>query len=370
LTSRPASVDEVADDGRLLAVAIVLLMLGAASTVLAFRRAARRFQPGRRAVTAYQAALVLLAAGLAAGALAAAGGPFDLANRAYDAFNAPPAPREGEVGQRLLSFSGSSRSDYWSVAWDDFVDHPLLGSGAGSYQREWLEHRPADLPVRDAHSLYLEALAELGPVGLLLLLGALTAPLAAAIRERHRPLVPAALAAYCCFLIHAGIDWDWELPAVTIAGIAAGASLLVASRRADLARPLRGLPLTAIVGGACAVSVLTALALAGNVALERSSDALDRSDATAAKHEARRAARWTPWSGEPWRLLGEAQLADGDLAAARSSFQKGLAEDDRSWELWLDLALASEGAERRRALDQAGTLNPRAPEVDELRAEG
>jgi hypothetical protein len=370
LTSRPASVDEVADDGRLLAVAIVLLMLGAALSILAFRWAARRFQPGRRAVTAYKAALVLLVGGLAAGALAAAGGPFDLANRAYDAFNAPPAPREGEVGQRLLSFSGSSRSDYWSVAWDDFVDHPLLGSGAGSYQREWLEHRPADLPVRDAHSLYLEALAELGPVGLLLLLGALTPPLAAALRARHRPLVPPALAAYCCFLIHAGIDWDWELPAVTIAGIAAGASLLVASRRADVARPLRGLPLTAIVGGACAVSVLTGLALAGNVALERSSDALDRSDSTAAKREARRAARWTPWSGEPWRILGETQLADGDLTAARSSFRKGLAKDDRSWELWLDLALASEGAERRRALDQAGTLNPRAPEVDELRAEG
>jgi O-Antigen ligase len=370
LTSRPASVDDVADDGRILAVAIVLLMLGAASSVLAFRRAARRLRPGRRAVTAYKVALVVLAAGLAAAALAIAGGPFDLGSRAYDAFNAPTAPREGEVGQRLLSFSGSSRSDYWSVAWDDFVDHPLLGSGAGSYQRVWLEHRPAELPVRDAHSLYLEALAELGPVGLLLLLGALATPLAAALLARHHPLVPAALAAYCCFLVHAGVDWDWELPAVTIAGLAAGVSALVASRRVDVAYPLRGLQLTALLGGACAVSILTGLALAGNVALEQSGDALDRSDSTAAKREARRAARWAPWSGEPWRLLGEAQLADGDLAAARSSFSKGLGKDDRSWELWLDLALASEGAERRRALDQAETLNPRAPEVDELRAEG
>jgi len=166
-----------------------ILMLGAASTVLAFRQTARRFQPGRHAVTAYKTALAVLAAGLAAGALAAAGGPFDLASRAYDAFNAPPAPREGEVGQRLLSFSGSSRSDYWSVAWDDFVDHPLLGSGAGSYQREWLEHRPADLPARDAHSLYLEALAELGPVGLLLLLG-----IAAGLRARDCVKLGAALA--------------------------------------------------------------------------------------------------------------------------------------------------------------------------------
>jgi hypothetical protein len=367
LTTRPASFDDVADDGRLLAAALALLTLGAAAVGLALQQAAPRLQPSSRALTAYKVTLVLVIAGSAAAVLAAAGGPVDMARRAYHGFNAPPAPREGDVGGRVLSFSGSSRSDYWRVAWNDVEDHPLLGSGAGSYQRRWLRDRPADLPVRDAHSLYLETLAELGPVGLLLLLAALACPLAAAVRARGRPLVPAALGAYCCFVVHAGADWDWEMPAVTVAGLSAGAALLVSARRDDVRRALPGRMLVAAVAVALAVSGVIGLALIGNLALQRSQDALDRADSAAAQREARRAGRWAPWSSEPWRLLGEAQLAEGDLGSARASFRRGLAKDERSSELWLDLALASDGAERRRALDRAKTLNPRAPEVDELR---
>lgn len=370
LTSRPASVDDVADDGRVLAAALVVLALVAAASALAYRRGAAQFRPAPRTVAAYRTSLVVVAAGLLLAVIAAAGGPVDLATRAYHAFNAPPAPREGDVSRRVLTFSGSNRSEYWRVAWADVEDHPLLGSGAGTYQRRWLRHRPADLPVRDAHSLYLETLAELGPVGLLLLLGALAAPLAAAVRAREQPLVPAALAAYGCFLLHTGIDWDWEMPAVTIAGLCAGAALLFAASPRDVARRASGRLLPVAVGAACVLLPAIGILLAGNVALERSEAALGRADSTAAKREARRAERWAPWSPEPWRLLGEAQLTEGNLAAARASFRKGIAKDDGDWELWLDLALASEGAERRRALERAETLNPRAAEVDELRAEG
>jgi hypothetical protein len=303
----------------------------------------------------------------AAAAIVRAGGPIDLADRAYSAFNAPPAPAQGDVGRRLFSISGSSRSDYWRVAWHDVEDHPLLGSGAGSYERRWLARRPADLPVRDAHSLYLETLAELGPLGLLLLLGALGAPLVAAVAARAHPLVPPALAAYCCYLVHAGVDWDWEMPAVTLAGLSAGAALLVAARPTDTTRGLSPRLLASVVGAACAVLVLTALALVGNQALDRSAAALDRTDPDEAKRQARRAVRWTPWASEPWRLLGEAQLAEGDVAAARTSFRRGLAEDNRSWELWLDLGLASDGPERRRAFDRASALNPREPQIQALR---
>jgi O-antigen ligase len=369
LTSRPASVEDVAHDGKLLAVALVLLTLGASATALALQAGAVRIQPSQRAARAFTLALVGGSAIVFAVGLAAAGGPVDVATRAYNAFNAPPAPREGDVGTRVLGFSGSSRSDYWRVAWEDVEEHPLLGSGAGSYQRRWLRYRPSDLPVRDAHSLYLEVLAELGPLGLLLVLAALAAPLAGGVQARDRPPVPAALAAYCCFLVHAGVDWDWELPAVTIAGLAAGAALLLSARSSDASTPAAGRLLATAIGAACAVSLVTGVALAGNLALDRSEDALAAADSTTAEREARRAARWAPWSAEPWRLLGEAQLAEGDLVSARSSFRKGLAKDGGNWELWLDLALASDGGERRRALRRAETLNPQAPEVDELRAE-
>jgi len=366
LTSPQASLAEIESDGRSLALAVVLLAALAAVSALALRHAERHVHAGPL-TRSYAAALLVVLVAVAAAAIVRVGGPIDLAARGYDAFNAPPAPAQSDVGRRLFSFSGSSRSDYWRVAWHDVEDHPLLGSGAGSYERRWLLRRPAALPVRDAHSLYLESLAELGPLGLLLLLGALAAPFAAAVRARSHPFVPAALAAYCCYLVHAGVDWDWEMPAVTLAGLSVGAALLVAARPTDTTRPLTRWLLASALGVACAISLLTALALVGNRALEQSANALDRTDSAEAKHQARRAVHWTPWASEPWRLLGEAQLSEGDLEAAGASFRRGLAEDSRSWELWLDLALASEGRERREAFDRASALNPREPQIQALR---
>ncbi|MBA2569466.1 MAG: O-antigen ligase family protein [Actinobacteria bacterium] len=367
LTSTEASLADIQSDGQRFSFAVALLAALATVSALALRYAAGRVRAGPRLTRSYAAALLIVLVAVTAAAIGRAGGPIDLADRAYSAFNAPPAPAQGDVGRRLFSFSGSSRSDYWRVAWHDVEDHPLLGSGAGSYERRWLARRPADLPVRDAHSLYLETLAELGPLGLLLLLGALVAPLGAALAARGHPLVPPALAAYCCYLVHAAVDWDWELPAVTLAGLSAGAALLVAARPTDTTRAPSPRLLASVLGAACVVSVLTALALVGNRALEQSADALDRTDSAEAKRQARRAARWTPWASEPWRLLGEGQLAEGDIEAAGASFRKGLAEDSRSWELWLDLGLASEGPERRRAFDRASALNPREPQIQALR---
>jgi hypothetical protein len=76
--------------------------------------------------------------------------------------------------------------------------------------------------VRDAHSLYLETLAELGLLGLALLGLALAPPLLAAFRGASA----AAAGGYVAFLVHAGLDWDWELPAVTLAGLLCGAALI------------------------------------------------------------------------------------------------------------------------------------------------
>ena len=122
-----------------------------------------------------------------------------------------------------LAERGGDRPWYWHVAWQEARDAPLAGRGAGTFHLSWIEHRPIDASVQDAHSLYLETLAELGVVGLALLLLALAPPLAVALR---RASSPAAAAGYVAFLVHAGADWDWELPAVTVAGLLCGAQLL------------------------------------------------------------------------------------------------------------------------------------------------
>lgn len=272
-------------------------------------------------------------------------------------FSAPTAtPAAGSA--RLLTLSGSSRGDYWRVAGQDVEDHPVLGSGAGSYGRYWLRHRPVPQPAQDAHSLYLETLAELGPLGLGLLLVALGAPVAAAIKARGDALTPAALGPYAAFLAHAAQDWDWELPAVTVVAILCAAALLAARRgNRPLARPAQ------LAGGAVALSLaaLVLAAYAGNRELAVAESGSEGS--------ARRAARLQPWSSEPWRLLGEARLARGEVAGARTAFLEGLERDDGDWELWVDLALASDGSQRRQALEQARSLNPRDPDLAELAAE-
>jgi O-antigen ligase len=141
---------------------------------------------------------------------------------------------------RLL---GGDRPDYWRVAVQQFEERPLAGSGAGAFHGYWLEHRPdpstLDTPdVLDAHSLYLETLAELGIVGLALVVTALGIPVVVGLRARRDPAVAVALPAYAAFVVHAGLDWDWELPAVTLTGIFCGIAVVVAAR----GRAVRPLP--------------------------------------------------------------------------------------------------------------------------------
>jgi O-antigen ligase len=131
------------------------------------------------------------------------------------------------------------RASYYHVAWhDEYARHPALGTGAGTFGLYWSRSREAleQGGALDAHSLYLETLAELGPVGLVLLLAFLLAPLRDALRLRHAPYVPAALGAYAAFLVHAGLDWDWEMPAVVVAALGCVGAAATAGLRDE--RPL------------------------------------------------------------------------------------------------------------------------------------
>jgi tetratricopeptide (TPR) repeat protein len=298
------------------------------------------------------AGAVVIVAGLTV-ALVRVGGPAG-AVRKFSGVG--PTIKTGQ-NRRLLSLSGSSRAQYWHVAWLEYQEHPWLGTGAGSFQRHWLRLRPAELPVLDAHSIYLETLAELGPVGLALLVAALTLPLVASVLARDDPVAVPAVGGYVAYLVHAAQDWDWELPAVTLAGLVCAAALLVLAER----RPRPQLPPSLRVGAA-AITVVLALAalgaLAGNQAVSGANAALDRDDPARAERDARWAERLVPWSPEPWRLHGEALLSQGKLDAARRDFRRALVKDPSDWESWADLALVTQGADRREAARHARSLNP------------
>jgi tetratricopeptide (TPR) repeat protein len=289
--------------------------------------------------------------------------------RGVDAFTEPPPTGEGgDLQPRLLS--GSGRGDYWQVAWEMVRDEPLLGTGAGSFEAYWLQERPVyfSLPARDAHNLYLETLAELGPIGLALLLATLALPLTALSQARGLTLGPAAAGAFVAYLLHAAADWVWEMPVVTLSALFCAAILLASQRPADPAwltgkRRLVAVALAAPVLGVALVGHV------GNRATAASSAALERGEPDSALAHAQRAIDWAPWSHEPWQLRGEAELFVQDDVAARKSLIHALKLNPENWSTWLDLAVASRGAERVRALAEAERLNPLSPEVAELQAE-
>jgi O-antigen ligase len=298
------------------------------------------------AAAATVAALLVLA-------LVRVGGPAD----AIHEFSGAGPTVKADKNRRLFSLSGSSRAQYWHVAWREVENHPWLGSGAGSFQRNWLRLRPAELPVLDAHNLYLETLAEVGPIGLALLAALLALPAVAAVIARRQPLAAPVFAGYVAYLVHTAQDWDWELPAVTLAALCCAAALLVLAEREP--RPALGRRTRAAAVGAALVLALLALgALAGNAALGATSAALDADNPARAARDARWAKRLVPWSADPWRLHGEALLSEGNVDGARRDFKTALRKDPADWDSWVDLSLVTRGRVRSDAGERAAALNP------------
>jgi hypothetical protein len=367
LTHKGLPLQVAVHDGRHLAW-ILLLLSGCAAAFEAqrsFVESRMVFARVPRLVFATACALVVVTA--AAAGVVHAGGPSELVQKARRAFVAPPPQPRADLNQRLLSFSGNGRAALWRQAWQLYRAHPALGAGAGTYERYWLRHRPSALKVRDAHNLYLETLAELGPMGLMLLAVIVALPLAAAVRARRHPLVPFMTAAFVAYAIHAAADWDWEITALTVVFLVLGSGILAASattRRRTVGPAAR---VTIVVAVTC-LAVLASASLAGNSALAEADDALAVGSWRDAERAADRARRWMPWSPEPWSLRGEAELGAGAVAAARGSFRHEVEKDRGNWVAWYDLGRATSGGERDRAFRRAALLNPRSPEVADARS--
>jgi hypothetical protein len=359
LTHTNTSVAAAAHDGERFALVVLGAAAVSAGLTIALAAAERRVAVPRRAELVYAAVLVALAVAAIGLGIARYGSPVTIARDAYDRFTTNSQTSSADLNSRLFSVSGNGRAQLWRVAWADYEDHPWLGSGAGTYEQEWYRRRSLDLDVRDAHNLYIEQLAEVGPFGLALLAAALALPLAAAVRVRKHPLAAAAVGAYVAFLVHAAVDWDWEVPAVTLAGLLCGIGLLAATRGDRKPRPV-SLPYRAgAAGAAVALGALAFVGLVGNLAIAASNHAAGRGEWRKAAADARRASDWAPWSSLALRLEGEAELERGNRPAATRALRLALAKEPGDWEAWQDLYAASSGAEAQTALRKTSELNPR-----------
>jgi hypothetical protein len=368
LTRQHAAIGAAVSAGHRLAIALALLFVLGAALGVAFHYGSARFVVPQRLRSAFG---VVLAAGAVAVCLIGVvtyGSPIHIASRAWHSFTAPPPKTQTNLNSRLFNFSSNGRIDLWRSSWHDAKAHPLAGTGAGSFEQRWLRNRPAALKVRDGHSLYMEVLGELGVIGLLLIVLALAVPLGAAVRARRHPFVPFALAAYVALIVHAGVDWDWEMPVLIVPGLIIAASLLVWARREDAA-PLSYRARVVLLGVVGLAMVFALITLVGNMSLSQASNAAGNGNWAKSAKDARRAHTWAPWSSEPYRLLGEAELGQGDTKAAIASFNQALGKSPGDWNVWFDMARATTGRPQQQALARAARLNPLSPEIAELRRE-
>ena len=230
-----------ADSGQLRAIAVCAVAGGLATAAAApFRgvtalAGALGTREGQGAVTLALLAIVIGAAILVQFRLAAreAGGRLRLPARAGTITTAlicaglalaiVAGAKEGS-GQSLSAGASryvtlqSNRYDYWRVAWRAFEAQPLHGVGAGGWSVWWLRYRTLNTFAQDAHSLPLQTLAELGVVGIALLLtfaGGVAFTARRAIRA-NPALAAGPAAALVVYLVHAPLDWDWQMPALTV----------------------------------------------------------------------------------------------------------------------------------------------------------
>jgi hypothetical protein len=145
------------------------------------------------------------------------------------------APSLSSGAGRLTSLE-SDRYAYWRVALKAFGHEPLYGVGAGGWSVWWLKYRTVKDFAQDAHSLPLQTAAELGVVGLVFL-GMLVGGVAVAARRAHQlapQMTTGALGAVVTYAAHAPLDWDWQMPAVTLVALVLAGMLLGVTSATEL----------------------------------------------------------------------------------------------------------------------------------------
>jgi hypothetical protein len=333
----------------------------------------------RWAAGAGLAAVVLVA--VVAG-LSAVHDPAGKVRSQYDAF--VHLRSNADTSSRFAS-GGGNRYDYWRIAWHQFRDRPWRGVGSGNFDRTYFLERRTTEDVRNAHSIWLQSLGELGLPGGLLVLAFAAAVLAGLARRaragRREPLSGAlAVAAggtFLVWLLHTSVDWLHLIPGLT--GIAlCSAAVLVGPWRSG-AGPARSRVRLAASVGVAVLAVLGAVTVGRSTlaehyrseardalpahpaaAIDHARDSLDLNDealptyfvlasaqARAGRYGPARAAlteaiRREPHDFVPWALRGDLAVRRGELASARSDYAAASRLNPR------DLALRALAADPRQ----------------------
>jgi O-antigen ligase/polysaccharide polymerase Wzy-like membrane protein len=303
-------------------------------------------------------------------ALAVGAGVPGAINNEWNDFKAPVGAGTGV--DRFSSSNGNGRYQTWTTAIDASDGDLLTGVGPGTYEYVWAQDGSLPIFVRDAHSLYLETLGELGIVGFLLICGFVLVVLgvggARAMRGDPRRRLPyaAATAAAAAFAVGAGIDWAWEMTVIPAGFMVLAAGLLSPKAykpRSRHPRPWRS-PRVALAALAVAGMIVVVIPLRGAQALDDSQRAASAGDLNKALDDARTAHDRQPYAASP--LIQEALVLElmKEYPAAASAAAGATKAESTNWRTWLTLsrteAEAGDAKASVTAYERARSLNPRS----------
>jgi cytochrome c-type biogenesis protein CcmH/NrfG len=349
--------DALREGDQLLVIAIivcVVVIVARFALQPAFRRlAALEVKvPPRRAKQALIAGLAVIVV-----AIVAAGASGALSER-WESFKSATGldPNQGGQGSQLTDVSARGRFQFWEGAVDAWRSDPVLGIGPGTFEFWWAQHGDPDAAifVVNAHSLYLENLAELGPIGFLLILAFVVVALVAGAMRAwrstlgNRPELAAALAACFVFAAAAAVDWVWQLAVLPGAflfavAVAVGPEPVRArgsTRTGDDRERTwkRFVPAILTAGLAVVAVVAIAIPLGSESAVQQSQDHVADGDLDAALNSARDAVAIEPFAATP--RLQEATTLElmGDEDAAVAAAREAATKEPTNWRPWLVLS--------------------------------
>ena len=370
----------VLDDARVVVV-MTFAAVSAIGALVAFaeRRISVSAVWSRRWSLAFQIAVVVAALAGAGVWMARGGDPVDRAESAWQDFKSGYPDSFGD--SRLTGELGTNRYDFWRVGLQLFREEPVLGAGADNFSLVYVASRRTDEEPTYPHSIAVELLSQTGIVGAALFVAGLIAAAIAFVRKRRsldpfgRLIAASAMAGFVYWLLHASVDWFWELPVLGAAAFMYLGLALATSPDTEVDRSSDHRPAgwaTAIGLVACVAVALSLLfpwlsARAINEAL-----AVWRTDPDAAQLRLAQARELNPLTDRADEIAGAIASRTGDVATMRRSFQRALERDPENWYSHLELgiahALAGDRDSALAELQTAEDLNPRDAIIDEVQA--
>lgn len=121
-----------------------------------------------------------------------------------------------------LSATSEDRSDEWRATFDLVRQHPVWGTGPGHFRLEYVDHDGREAIAEFTHNELLQAWAELGSVGLIIIVGGLAMTARAVVWQPRakieRWLWAGAPAALLALVINSSLDYVWHIPVIPVAG--------------------------------------------------------------------------------------------------------------------------------------------------------